>query len=188
MAAYRAYAHAQARRYLPVLITGGAQGDYVPAHSGQFADGLPEKPEIRSRLYLFIERLPAGSLLCRVDAEALPSPVRVPEDMQRFVDHNPDQVGALLIRRRQAPDTMPGRHELEEAVLRGVLGIGVVSQECVSHSHQLVMSRAEQRLGVAVRCLRHSGSLGSSVRAARSYGAGISPQPACADLGQPGTA
>jgi len=103
MAAYRAYAHAQARRYLPVLITGGAQGDYVPAHSGQFADGFPEEPEIRSRLDLLIESLPAGSVLAGIDTEALPSPVRIPENMQRFIDHDPEQVSALLIRRRQAP-------------------------------------------------------------------------------------
>src|SRR6516165_6481286 len=151
MAAYRAYRHTQALRYLPVLVTGGAQGDYVPAHSGQLADGLPEEPEIRFRLHLLVERLPAGWV--RVDAETLPSPVRIPEDMQRFVDHDPDQVGALLTRCRQAPDTVPGRDELEEAVLRGVLGIGVVAQERISHSHQLGMNRAEQRLGVAVRCL-----------------------------------
>src|ERR1700704_3929244 len=104
MAAYRAYAHAQARRYPPVLITGGAQGDYIPAHSGQFAEGLPQEPEIRSRLDLLIESLPAGSVLVGIDTEAL---VRIPEDMQRFIDHDPEQVSALLIRRRQAPDTMP---------------------------------------------------------------------------------
>src|SRR6185437_14659218 len=177
MAAYRAYAHAQARRYLPVLVTGGAQGDYVPAHTGQFADGRPEEPEIRSGLYLLIESLPASPVGAGIDTEALPSPVRIPEDTQRFIDHDPEQVGALLTRRRQAPDTRPGRHELEEAVLRGVLGIGVVSQERVGHPHELVMSRAEQRLGVAVQCLRHGGLSGSSVRAARPYGAGIPPRP-----------
>src|SRR6201996_714226 len=188
MAAYRAYAHAQARRDLPVLITGGAQGDYVPTHSGQFADGFPEKPEICSRLDLLIESLSAGSVRVGIDTETLPSPVRIPEDMQRFIDHDPEQVSALLIRRRQAPDTMPGRHELEEAVLRGVLGIGAVSQERIGHPHQLVMSRSEQRLGVAVRCLRHSVLPGSSVRAARPYGAGIPPQRGWADPGQPGAA
>ena len=30
-----------------------------------------------------------------------------PEDMQRFIDHDPEQVSALLTRRRQAPDTRP---------------------------------------------------------------------------------
>src|SRR6266576_2366461 len=131
MAAYRAYAHAQARRDLPVLITGGAKGDYIPAHSGQFADGLPQEPEICSRLDLLIESLPAGSVL---------------------------------------------------------VGIETVSQERIGHPHQLVMSRAEQRLGVAVRCLRHGLVPGSSVRATRPYGAGIPPPPGWADPGQPGAA
>jgi hypothetical protein len=50
---------------------------------------------------------------------------------------------ALLAWRRQLPDPVPGHHELVEAVLYRVLGVGVVAQQAIGRSCQVGMNRTE---------------------------------------------
>src|SRR3984893_972931 len=168
MAANRAYLDSQPRRYVPVLVAGGAQKDRVAAHVRHVTDGLPDEPEIFLGLNLVLERVLRDRVqrdgpLGRIRAEMLPPAVRVPQDLEGLVKHDPDQVRALLAGRGQACYPGPGRDELEATVLDRVFGVGVVTQETVGSPGQVGKDRTEQRNGVPVRFLRHGG-LGLLVR------------------------
>src|SRR5215471_9978606 len=109
MAANRADADALPGRYFLVFVTGRVEADDSPAHLRQLADGLPERVEIIAGLDLPVHRIVDGLTFAGTGAEGLPFTVRVPQDPEGLVDHDPGQVGTLLARRPHDGDARPGR-------------------------------------------------------------------------------
>src|SRR3954449_11201125 len=126
MAANCAYLDAEPGRYVLVLPAGRAEQDHVPPHGRQSADGLPDQPQVLPGLNLVLESRPGAGPFGGVavaaigGAKILPAPVRGAQDLESLIEYHPHQVRALLLRRFQAPDPVPGAQELEAAVLNCV--------------------------------------------------------------------
>ena len=82
--------------------------------------------------YLLVNGPLVGRVFSGVD-EAFPPPVRIPQDLQRFVDHYLDQVSALLARCPQNGDPIVLR---QLPTVRDVAGITLVMLGVAIHTQR----------------------------------------------------